>query len=306
MSRAKASAPTDASTASSAAAITRDGDIDGDRYAVVGHPVQHSQSPFIHAEFARQTGEPVLYERLPCPLDGFAATVEGFAASGGRGCNVTMPFKFAAFEVATVSTPRARLAGACNTLGFEGDLWHGDNTDGAGLLHDIERNAGVHLGGTRILLIGAGGGAAGVLGPLMAAGAREIVVANRNVARAQALVARHVADSPSKSNAVLQARDLEGCGAGFDVIVNASSSSATGASVPVASTVLRPGALAVDMMYGPAAHAFVAWAETNGAIGRDGLGMLVEQAAEAFFFWRGVRPRTDAVLAALRRRVDSA
>jgi shikimate dehydrogenase len=162
------------------------------RYVVAGNPVEHSQSPFIHAEFARQTGEAIVYERLLCPLDGFAATLAAFALAGGSGCNVTMPFKFAAFELAKEVTPRAARAGACNTLRFDADGWHGDNTDGAGLVRDIEHNAGVALDGTRVLVIGAGGGAAGVLGPLIAAGAGEVVVANRTVARAESLVARHV------------------------------------------------------------------------------------------------------------------
>jgi shikimate dehydrogenase len=274
------------------------------RYGVVGNPVAHSQSPFIHTEFARQTGEPVAYERVFCPLDAFASTVRDFAASGARGCNVTMPFKFAAFGLASVATERARQAGACNTLRFEADGWHGDNTDGAGLVRDIEINAGVEIGAARVLLIGAGGGAAGALGPLAGSGPAEIVVANRTLARARDLVERHAIRASART--ALAARPLEACGEGFDIVINASSSSVLHAPVPVAATVLRRGGLAVDMMYGPAAHAFVDWAEAGGARGRDGLGMLVEQAAEAFFFWRGVRPRTAEVLAALRRRIDAA
>jgi shikimate dehydrogenase len=276
------------------------------RYAVVGHPVEHSQSPFIHAEFARQTGEAIVYERVLCPLDGFAATVRTFAANGASGCNVTMPFKFPAFELVSTTTTRAHWAGACNTLRFDADGWCGDNTDGAGLAHDLERNAGVALRGARVLLIGAGGGAAGALGPLIAAGAREIVVANRSVARAEALVARHAAMATPGPEIALRATALDDCGVGFDIVVNASSSSVAGAEVPVSAAVLGPGTLAIDMMYGRQARPFVAWAEANGAIGRDGLGMLVEQAAEAFFFWRGVRPETGDVFALLRRRVDAA
>jgi shikimate dehydrogenase len=273
---------------------------------VAGNPVEHSQSPFIHAAFARQTGEPVVYERVLCPLDGFAVTVRAFADGGASGCNVTMPFKFAAFALANAPTERARRAGACNTLRFDAKVWHGDNTDGAGLVRDIEGNAGVAIRDRRVLLIGAGGGAAGALGPLIAAAAREIVVANRTVGRAAALVARHATRSPSESATRLRASALDACGTGFDIVVNASSSSVAGSSVPVAATVLRPGALAVDMMYGSPSRGFLDWAEANGARGRDGLGMLVEQAAEAFLFWRGVRPRTDDVLAALRERVDDA
>jgi len=273
------------------------------RYAVVGHPVAHSQSPFIHAAFAAQTGEPVRYERLLCPLDGFAATVREFASGGASGCNVTMPFKFEAFELVAKTTPRARVAAACNTLRFDADGWLGDNTDGAGLVRDIERNAGVALGGARVLLIGAGGGAAGALGALLASGASEVVVANRSVDKARALVERHLQALASATSARVRATPLAGCGEGFDVVVNATATSVAGAAIPVAATVLRRGGLALDMMYGPAAAPFVAWAEAHGANGRDGLGMLVEQAAEAFLLWRGVEPETAPVLRALRTRI---
>ena len=277
------------------------------RYAVAGNPVEHSQSPFIHAAFARQTGEAVAYERLLCPMDGFAATVRAFAAAGASGCNVTMPFKFEAFDLCARKTARAVLAGACNTVRFdhEGD-WLGDNTDGAGLVRDIERNAGVALAGARVLLIGAGGGAAGALGPIAAAGAAEIVVANRSRERAERLVDRFLASPGAVAPGNVRASGLDDCGPAFDVVVNASASSATGASVPVGGRVLRPGTLALDMMYGPKAAAFIAWATQHGAVGRDGLGMLVEQAAEAFLFLRGVEPETASVLASLRRRLDAA
>lgn len=275
-----------------------------DRYAVVGNPVAHSQSPFIHAEFARQTGEPVQYERLLCGFDAFAATVRAFAREGASGCNVTMPFKFDAYDLAQRRTARAELARACNILRFDADGWTGDNADGAGLVNDIERNAGVALRGARVLLIGAGGGASGALGPLLAARPRELVVANRTIGRAAELVARHAA--AAFASTVLRAAPLEDCGAGFDVVVNASASSVSGSSVPVSSAVLGARALALDMMYGAPARGFVNWAETHGAVGRDGLGMLVEQAAEAFLFWRGVRPQTHAVLAALRERIAAA
>ena len=273
------------------------------RYAVVGHPVAHSQSPFIHAAFAAQTGEPVRYERLLCPLDGFAPAVREFAAGGASGCNVTMPFKFEAFELVAKTTRRARIAAACNTLRFDADGWLGDNTDGAGLVRDIERNAGVALREARVLLIGAGGGAAGALGPLMASGASEVVVANRSVERARSLVDRHLQAVGDAATARVVAAPLDACGDAFDVVVNATATSVAGAPVPVAASVLRHGGLALDMMYGPAASAFLAWAAENGASGRDGLGMLVEQAAEAFLLWRGVEPETAPVLRALRARL---
>ena len=274
------------------------------RYAVLGNPVAHSQSPFIHGEFARQTGQVLNYERLLCRVDGFASALRDFADAGAAGCNVTMPFKFEAFALCGRRTARAELAGACNTLRFDPQGWFGDNTDGAGLQRDIERNAGVRLRGARILLIGAGGGAAGALGALIGSGAAEVVVANRRVGRAEALVDRHRMQADASGTRVI-ATGLDGCGDGFDVVVNASASSVAGAPVPVAARVLRPGALAYDMMYGGPAEPFLAWAEAAGVTGRDGLGMLVEQAAEAFEVWRGVAPQTAGVLAVLRARMAS-
>jgi shikimate dehydrogenase len=275
-----------------------------DRYVVTGNPVEHSQSPFIHAEFARATGQALEYGRLLCPLDDFAATVRRFAddrsAGVARGCNVTVPFKFEAYELAARRTDRATLAQAANTLRFDADGWLADNTDGAGLVRDIEVNAGVALAGRRVLLIGAGGASAGVIGPLLAARPAELVVANRTPDKAQVLVARHAAVA---GTARLRAATLADCGRGFDVVVNATASSLKGAAPPVDAAVLGPRALALDMMYGPAAQGFLDWAAAHGATGRDGLGMLVEQAAEAFLVWRGMRPETGAVLAALRERV---
>jgi shikimate dehydrogenase len=159
-----------------------------DHYAVLGNPVAHSRSPFIHAAFARQTGQAVAYGRIECAMDGFAAAVQAFAAAGGRGCNVTLPFKFEAPFLARHCSDRARLAGAANVLRFDADGWYADNTDGAGLVHDIEEGAGVKLAGRRVLLVGAGGAGAGVLGPLLQAAPAEVVVANRSLPRAQALV----------------------------------------------------------------------------------------------------------------------
>ena len=232
-----------------------------DRYAVIGNPVAHSQSPVIHAAFAQQTGQDLEYVRLLSPMDGFAATVRDFAASGGRGCNVTVPFKFEVPQMAQACSPRVALAQAANTLKFDGDRWIADNTDGLGLVGDIEQHAGWSLKGTTVLLLGAGGAAAGVLGPLIAARPRAVVVVNRTA------------------------------------------SSLEGAEVPVPAAVLRPGALVVDMMYGAKAQAFLDWAQAHGAQARDGLGMLVEQAAESFALWRGVRPQTAPVLEALRQQL---
>ena len=281
-----------------------------DRYAVAGNPVEHSQSPFIHAEFAKATGQALSYGRLLCPRDGFAQTVTTFAAYRGAlgnepalGCNVTVPFKFEAFELAPRRTERASLAQAANTLRFDAQGWLADNTDGCGLVRDIEHTAAVPLQGKRVLLIGAGGAAAGVLGPLLGAGVAQVVVANRTLDKAQALVARHQASAVGAGNAGLKALPLAACGEGFDVVINASASSLQGGAIPVHFNTLRPGALAVDLMYGPAAQPFLQWAADHGAVPRDGLGMLVEQAAESFHVWRGVRPATAPVLAALRQRM---
>jgi shikimate dehydrogenase len=271
-----------------------------DRYVVAGNPVEHSQSPFIHAEFARQTGQAMEYGRVLWPVDGFSQALRDLVASGAKGCNITVPFKFDAWREGRRLTPRAALAQAANVLRFDPEGWLADNTDGAGLVNDIQRNAGVPLAGKRVLLIGAGGGAAGVLGPLLAAGAQEIVVANRTLAKAQALVERHASVA---GNCALRALGLADCGKAFDVVINASASSLQGAAIPVPPTVLKPGALALDMMYGQAAQPFLDWAAAHGAKGRDGLGMLVEQAAQAFELWRGVQPDTAPVLAALRQRM---
>ena len=272
-----------------------------DRYAVIGNPVEHSRSPFIHTQFALATGQELTYTRLSCPVDGFEQAVRGFAGSGGRGCNVTLPFKFDAQRLAPRCTDRAALAGAANTLRFDYDGWLADNTDGIGLVRDIERNAGVTLAGRRLLLIGAGGAAAGALGPLLQARPLELTVANRTLSRAQELVRRH-APLAATHGVTLRAAALEDCGPAFDVVVNASASSLAQAAAPVAASVLAPGSLALDMMYGPAARPFLAWAEAHGARARDGLGMLVEQAAQSFWLWRGVMPETAPVLAALRER----
>ncbi|MEO8152216.1 MAG: shikimate dehydrogenase [Rhizobacter sp.] len=273
-----------------------------DRYVVAGNPVEHSQSPFIHALFAEATGQAIAYDRLLCPLDGFAASVHAFAQAGGRGCNVTVPFKIEAFTLATRRSERATLAQAANVLRFDATGWLADNSDGIGVVRDIERNASVSLRGARVLLIGAGGAAAGALGPLIEAGSAELVIANRSLDKAQALVQRH---SPlaKQHGSVISASPLADCGLAFDVVINATATSLQGAAIPVAAAALRNGGLALDMMYGPAAAGFLGWATQHGALARDGLGMLVEQAAEAFFIWRGVRPDTARVLAAVRAKL---
>lgn len=280
-----------------------------DRYAVIGQPVAHSQSPFIHAAFAQQTRQDIEYGRLQAPLDGFEAVVREFAAAGGKGCNVTVPFKFEVPRLAAVCSPRAILAQAANTLILAGGGWEADNTDGVGLVADIQGHAGQTLRGSTVLLLGAGGASAGVLGPLIAARPRMLVVLNRTSARAHELVARHRTWA-GDHGVELDAGGLEEaatlCPQGCEVLVNGTASSLEGASIPVSPEVLRPGTLALDMMYGPKAEGFLQWAQTHGATPRDGLGMLVEQAAEAFALWRGVRPDTVPVLRELRQRLAGA
>jgi len=274
------------------------------RLAVVGNPVAHSRSPQIHARFAAATGLAVDYTRIESPLDGFVATLRAFAESGARGCNVTVPFKGEAFAACARLSERARRAEAVNTVVFEADGWFGDNTDGAGLVRDIELNAGVPLAGKRVLLLGAGGAAAGALDPLLAARPAALVVANRTPSRAQAMIERFAAGA-ARLDVPLSAAPLDAPGAGFDVLVNATAASLQADVPPLPAGTLKPGALALDMMYGAATVPFLRWARAQGAVARDGLGMLVEQASEAFFVWMGQRPATFQVLAELRREVDA-
>lgn len=274
-----------------------------DLYCVMGHPVAHSQSPWIHTRFAELTGQHLCYTRRDIAPDDFARSVHAFAQEGGRGCNVTVPFKFQAAALATRVSERAQLAQACNTLTFEGDQILADNTDGAGLVDDIEHNAGVPLHGKRLLLIGAGGAAAGVLAPLINAQAAQICVANRTLERATHLIQRHQALATLQKTE-LSTHTLSGLDANFDVIINATSSSLGGHGVPVTARVLAPGALAYDMMYGAPAQGFMDWAIRHGAQPRDGLGMLVSQAAQSFAIWRGVLPPAAQVLAELRARLN--
>jgi shikimate dehydrogenase len=279
-----------------------------DLYCVMGNPVEHSRSPWIHARFAELTGQTLDYGRRLVPLGGFDEAVAAFRADPAgtaRGCNVTVPFKFDAAALAQHLSPRAALARAVNLLSFKEDGIHGDNSDGAGLVNDITAHAGVALAGSELLLLGAGGAAAGVLGPLLEAGPRRVVVANRTLAKAIALVQRHAALALAH-HVTLEAQELHAVPGNFDIVVNATASSLAGDEVPVAASVLKRGALAVDMMYGPAAAGFMNWARDSGAVPRDGLGMLVEQAAEAFALWRRVRPPAAQVLAELRAIVDRA
>lgn len=267
-----------------------------DKYCVIGHPIAHSKSPQIHAAFAAQSGQQLVYEKLLAPLDGFAATLQVLRAEGYRGANVTVPFKLQAAQLADRLTARARAAGAVNTLAFNDDGVLGDNTDGAGLVADIVHNAGVTLAGKRILLLGAGGAARGALLPLLEQAPSELVIANRTLATAAQLVQDFGAHA-----ARLSAATPEQVSGRFDVIINATSASLAAEVPPLAPDLFDAGTLAMDMMYGDQPTVFMQFAARHGARTRDGLGMLVEQAAEAFALWRGVRPDTAPVLAALRR-----
>ncbi len=267
-----------------------------DRYVVIGNPIAHSKSPQIHACFAQQTGQELSYERLLAPLDGFDATVRDFIAGGGCGANVTVPFKLDAFALAAERSARAQAAGAVNTLKFDGDLIYGDNTDGVGLVRDIIVNAGIDLGGARVLLLGAGGAARGVILPLLEQLPAQIVIANRTLAKADALVEQF-------SHTALSAARFDALSGSFDIVINATSASLSAELPPVPASVFGATTFAYDMMYGAAPTVFMQAAASHGARVCDGLGMLVEQAAESFFLWRGVRPDTAPVCQWLREQL---
>jgi shikimate dehydrogenase len=270
-----------------------------DRYAVVGNPVAHSKSPQIHAAFARATGQDMSYERLLGPIGGFAEVAANFAREGGRGLNVTVPFKLDALAVADRASERAHAAGACNTLKRENDEWYADNTDGAGIIRDLTFNHGVGLRGRDVLVLGAGGAARGIMLPLLHEAPHSITIANRTMVKADALVERFSAEGPF---AAVELPDLRGME--FDVVINATSAGISGdVELPWPPGLFRPGSFAYDMVYGDAPTIFLRWARAQGAARwADGLGMLVEQAAESFVLWRGVRPDTRPVFEMLRPR----
>jgi shikimate dehydrogenase len=266
-----------------------------DLYAVIGNPVAHSKSPQIHAEFARQTGQDLTYDRLLAPTDAFIETVNAFRARGGCGLNVTLPFKGDAFRFAGTLSERARAAQAVNTLKFEGNATFGDNTDGAGLVNDLARNLGCAVTSRHVLLLGAGGAARGVIKPLLEQQPARLVLANRTIGKAQLLLQILGSGIEVSTFAAL-------AGQHFDLVVNATSASLAGELVPLPAGVFAPAALAYDMMYGREETPFLAFARSEGVATRaDGFGMLVEQAAESFFIWRGLRPDTAPVLKLLRQ-----
>ena len=270
-----------------------------DRYAVVGNPIAHSKSPLIHEAFARQTQQSMSYERVLAPLDGFAATVQELIVKGYKGVNVTVPFKFDAFNVANVVTARAMEAGAANTLIFNKDGVVADNTDGAGLVNDITKNLHHSFAGKRVLLLGAGGAAEGVLNPLLATKPDLLVIANRTLDKALAMQKKVEAKPEYGQSTVCACTFADLQGKQFDIVINATSAGLTDMALPITDTVFAQGCLAYDMMYGRETP-FMAQARAAGATVADGLGMLVEQAAEAFHLWRGIRPETRPVIEMVR------
>jgi shikimate dehydrogenase len=262
-----------------------------ERYAVIGQPVAHSKSPWIHSRFARATRQDIDYGLIEASLGGFARAADEFRAGGGKGLNVTIPFKEDAFRYCAKLSPRARTAGAVNTVTFGAEV-SGDNTDGIGLVRDLSGNLGVDLRGTRLLLMGAGGAAQGALGALLEAGIAAATVANRTEARARELASRFSG---------VAASGYGGLDGGFDLVINATSAGLSDEALALPPAVLGKARLAYDMVYGRETP-FLAAARAAGVPACDGLGMLVEQAAESFFVWRGVRPDTAAVLRELRDR----
>lgn len=274
-----------------------------DRYCVIGNPIEHSLSPQIHQEFAAQTGELLTYEKVKVVLTGFADFLKDFANSGGKGLNITVPFKVEAFNGATQLHELADIANAVNTLSLEGAEIIGFNTDGLGFIRDLTQRHGFQLAGKSVLVLGAGGACRGIIEPLLSTNPAQVTIANRTLANAQALCelfsGRHRHNSLSCVDLSVLA---EGDAGTYDLVVNTTSLglSANGITLPAS---LAQGSFCYDMSYGDKA-AFARWAKEQGALNSvDGLGMLVEQAAESFNIWRGVRPRTDEIYQSLRKRV---
>jgi shikimate dehydrogenase len=269
-----------------------------DRYALVGHPVEHSRSPLIHQLFARQTRQNLSYELIDAEPKSFEAAVRGFAAAGGRGLNVTVPHKEAAFALVDEISEPAKAARAVNTISFVAGKLRGENTDGVGLIRDLVVNQRVKLPGLRVLLLGAGGAARGIVGPLLAARPAELVIANRTKTRADALVEQFGKPAALRAVAFGELASL----AAFDLLINATSAGLKGEAPPFPGALVGPDSIGYDLVYSVKDTPFVAWAREHGAArALQGWGMLIEQAAEAFFIWRGVRPNTKPILKQLVR-----
>ncbi|MBF2760969.1 MAG: shikimate dehydrogenase [Ectothiorhodospiraceae bacterium AqS1] len=282
------------------------------RYAVMGNPIAHSRSPFIHRRFAVHSGCDIDYRRILVEPEGLAAAIEDFKAKGGRGLNITLPFKEEAFSLSTKRTPRAERAGAVNTLSFEEGGIHGDNTDGIGLVRDIVDRLGTKIEGASVLLLGAGGAARGVVGPLLDRAPKRLTIANRSVERAIALADRFSDRSLDDRLPPVEALSLDALAdrfaagtkrpRGFDLIINATAASLGGDLPALPEGIIKANAVAYDMAYSSKPTPFVEWGRAQGAaIAADGLGMLVEQAAESYRIWHGISPRTNEVIDELRR-----
>jgi shikimate dehydrogenase len=263
-----------------------------DRYGVVGHPVEHSRSPLIHTVFARQTRQRLTYELIDAEPAAFETAVRGFGAAGGKGVNVTVPHKEAAFALCDETSAAARAAGAVNTITIDAGRLRGDNTDGIGFIRDITVNQRQALGGARIIVLGAGGAARGIIGPLLAERPAELTIANRTRERAEQVVAQF-------AGSALSARSFDEVAAlpPYDVLINATSAGLHGETPPFPAALVGPDSFCYDLVYGAGDTPFVAWAKSHGAARAvQGWGMLVEQAAESFAIWRGVRPDTKPLL----------
>ncbi len=276
-----------------------DFDLRKDRYAVMGNPIAHSKSPRIHTLFAQQTGQSLEYTAILVDHGGFSQAVGNFDASGGKGLNITVPFKEEAWRLVTQRSERAELAGAVNTIKFDGKTMYGDNTDGVGLVNDLTHNHQIELRGKRILVMGAGGAARGVIAPLLHQQPAALVIANRTVDKALVLA------SLFKRLGKIEGVGYEHlAGQQFEVIINATAASLQGEVPPLPDDVLAKNAVCYDMMYGARPTSFMQWAKAHAAAQvYDGLGMLVEQAAEAFFIWRGVRPQSRSIITSLREEL---
>jgi len=270
-----------------------------DLYAVIGNPISHSKSPLIHTAFAQQTNQSMQYDARLAPLDGFMLAVENFRQQGGKGLNVTVPFKLEAHHLSTHLTQRAKIAQAVNTLKFENNGISGDNTDGAGLIRDIESNLGVSIAARRILLLGAGGAARGVILPLLQQNPALLAIVNRTPHKAEALQQQFTSHGPIVAGDLMAFPDEK-----FDIIINATSASLHNALPQIPASIFSHAALAYDMMYSHELTHFLKFAQLHGAQRlADGIGMLVEQAAESFFIWRGIYPQTKPVITMLKSRL---
>lgn len=270
-----------------------------DKYCVFGNPIKQSRSPFIHQSFAKTTKQTLRYDTCFAELDGFTEAVNDFIAQGGKGANVTVPFKEQALTLADELSERARLAGAVNTLIFKEDKIYGDNTDGEGLVQDLLRNK-VQLKGSRILLLGAGGAAKGVILPLLAQNPKSITIANRTISKAEGLIKQFNNNKLTACGFEQTAEQV------FDVIINATSASLSGKLPAISASIISNNTVCYDMVYGKSVTPFLVWAQLQGANRIiDGLGMLVAQAAESFDIWRGVKPAVEPVLHALRTSLNA-